>query len=111
MKQVSAVIKTFKLDDVREALAKLEIHTITATEIKSFGGQRGRTEKYRGAKYAVDFLPQIKIEIVVDDELVDQVVEAIKGGANAGIGSGKIFVFDVSQVVRIRTGEIGPDAL
>ena len=112
MKMVSAVIKPFKLDDVREALSEIGVSGITVTEVKGFGRQKGHTELYRGAEYVVDFLPKIKIEAAVDDGIVDQVIDAITGAAKTGkIGDGKIFVFDVEQVVRIRTGETGPEAL
>jgi nitrogen regulatory protein P-II 2 len=112
MKLVAAIIKPFKLDDVREALADIGVSGITVIEVKGFGRQKGHTELYRGAEYVVDFLPKIKVEIAVDDSLVDQVIEAISGAARTGkIGDGKIFVFDVDQVIRIRTGETGPDAL
>jgi nitrogen regulatory protein P-II 2 len=112
MKLIAAIIKPFKLDDVREALADIGVSGITVIEVKGFGRQKGHTELYRGAEYVVDFLPKIKVEIAVDDSLVDQVIEAISGAARTGkIGDGKIFVFDVSQVIRIRTGESGPDAL
>jgi nitrogen regulatory protein P-II 2 len=112
MKLVAAIIKPFKLDDVREALADIGVSGITVIEVKGFGRQKGHTELYRGAEYVVDFLPKIKVEIAVDDSLVDQVIEAISGAARTGkIGDGKIFVFEVDQVIRIRTGETGPDAL
>jgi nitrogen regulatory protein P-II 2 len=112
MKLVAAIIKPFKLDDVREALADIGVSGITVIEVKGFGRQKGHTELYRGAEYVVDFLPKIKVEIAVDDSLVDQVIEAITGAARTGkIGDGKIFVFDLGQVIRIRTGETGPDAL
>lgn len=112
MKLITATIKPFKLDDVREALAEVGISGITVIEVKGFGRQRGHTELYRGAEYVVDFLPKIKLEIAVDDSLVDKVTEAITGAARTGkIGDGKIFVFDLGQVIRIRTGETGPDAL
>ncbi len=112
MKMVSAIIKPFKLDDVREALSEIGVSGITVVEVKGFGRQKGHTELYRGAEYVVDFLPKIKIEAAVDDGLVDQVIEAITGAAKTGkIGDGKIFVYDVEQVVRIRTGETGPEAL
>jgi nitrogen regulatory protein P-II 2 len=112
MKLVAAVIKPFKLDDVREALADIGVSGITVIEVKGFGRQKGHTELYRGAEYVVDFLPKIKVEIAVDDSLVDKVIEAISGAARTGkIGDGKIFVFDLNQVIRIRTGETGPDAL
>jgi nitrogen regulatory protein P-II 2 len=112
MKLIAAIIKPFKLDDVREALADIGVSGITVIEVKGFGRQKGHTELYRGAEYVVDFLPKIKVEIAVDDSLVDQVIEAITGAARTGkIGDGKIFVFDLGQVIRIRTGETGPDAL
>jgi nitrogen regulatory protein P-II 2 len=112
MKLITAIIKPFKLDDVREALGDIGVSGITVIEVKGFGRQKGHTELYRGAEYVVDFLPKIKVEIAVDDDLVDKVIEAITGAARTGkIGDGKIFVFDVSQVIRIRTGETGPDAL
>jgi nitrogen regulatory protein P-II 2 len=112
MKLISAIIKPFKLDDVREALADIGVSGITVIEVKGFGRQKGHTELYRGAEYVVDFLPKIKVEIAVDDPLVDQVIEAITGAAQTGkIGDGKIFVSDLEQVIRIRTGETGPDAL
>ena len=112
MKLVTAVIKPFKLDDVREALADIGVSGITVIEVKGFGRQKGHTELYRGAEYVVDFLPKIKVEIAVDDSMVDQVIEAVTNAARTGkIGDGKIFVFDVDQVIRIRTGETGPDAL
>jgi nitrogen regulatory protein P-II 2 len=112
MKLIAAIIKPFKLDDVREALADIGVSGITVIEVKGFGRQKGHTELYRGAEYVVDFLPKIKVEIAVDDPLVDQVIEAITNAARTGkIGDGKIFVFDVEQVIRIRTGETGPDAL
>ena len=112
MKLVTAIIKPFKLDDVREALGDIGVSGITVTEVKGFGRQKGHTELYRGAEYVVDFLPKIKVEIAVDDGLVDKVIEAISGAARTGkIGDGKIFVFDLQQVIRIRTGETGSDAL
>jgi nitrogen regulatory protein P-II 2 len=112
MKLVAAIIKPFKLDDVREALADIGVSGITVIEVKGFGRQKGHTELYRGAEYVVDFLPKIKVEIAIDDALVDQVIEAISNAARTGkIGDGKIFVSDVDQVIRIRTGETGPDAL
>jgi nitrogen regulatory protein P-II 2 len=112
MKLVTAIIKPFKLDDVREALSDIGVSGITVVEVKGFGRQKGHTELYRGAEYVVDFLPKIKVEIAIDDSLLDQVIEAISGAAKTGkIGDGKIFIFDLDQVVRIRTGETGPDAL
>ena len=112
MKMVMAVIKPFKLDDVREALAEAGVAGITATEVKGFGRQKGHTELYRGAEYVVDFLPKVKIEAAVSDDLVDRVIEAVEGAARTGkIGDGKIFVYNLEQVVRIRTGETGKDAL
>ncbi|MFP3872867.1 MAG: P-II family nitrogen regulator [Thiohalophilus sp.] len=112
MKMVMAIIKPFKLDDVREALSDIGVQGITVTEVKGFGRQKGHTELYRGAEYVVDFLPKVKIEAVVDDGLVDQVIEGISKAANSGkIGDGKIFVSDIEQAVRIRTGETGADAL
>jgi nitrogen regulatory protein P-II 2 len=112
MKLVTAIIKPFKLDDVREAMSEIGIAGITVTEVKGFGRQKGHTELYRGAEYVVDFLPKIKIEAAVKAEQVEQVVEAIVGAAKTGkIGDGKIFVSDLSDVIRIRTGETGPDAL
>jgi nitrogen regulatory protein P-II 2 len=112
MKLVMAIIKPFKLDDVREALSDIGVQGITVTEVKGFGRQKGHTELYRGAEYVVDFLPKVKIEAVVDDGLVDQVIEAVSKAANTGkIGDGKIFVSSVEQAIRIRTGETGADAL
>ena len=112
MKLVTAIIKPFKLDEVREALAGVGVQGITVTEVKGFGRQKGHTELYRGAEYVVDFLPKVKVEVAVKTELVDRVIEAIEKAANTGkIGDGKIFVFEVEQVIRIRTGETGPDAL
>jgi nitrogen regulatory protein P-II 2 len=112
MKLVAAVIKPFKLDDVREALSDIGIQGVTVTEVKGFGRQKGHTELYRGAEYVVDFLPKVKIEVAIDDDMVDQVIEAITKTANTGkIGDGKIFVMPVEQVIRIRTGETGSDAL
>jgi nitrogen regulatory protein P-II 2 len=112
MKMISAIIKPFKLDDVREALSEIGVAGITVTEVKGFGRQKGHTELYRGAEYVVDFLPKIKVEIAVDDNVVDQVVEAISNAAKTGkIGDGKIFVTPLEQVVRVRTGETGPEAL
>lgn len=112
MKLVTAIIKPFKLDEVREALSAIGVQGITVTEVKGFGRQKGHTELYRGAEYVVDFLPKVKLEIAIDDALIDQVVEAIEKSARTGkIGDGKIFVFDLLQVVRIRTGETGTDAV
>jgi len=112
MKMVSAIIKPFKLDEVREALSQLGVQGITVTEVKGFGRQKGHTELYRGAEYVVDFLPKVKLEAAVDDAVLEQVIEAIEGAARTGkIGDGKIFVYDLEQVVRIRTGETGNDAL
>ena len=112
MKLVAAIIKPFKLDEVREALSAIGVQGITVTEVKGFGRQKGHTELYRGAEYVVDFLPKVKIEIVLTDEMVEKAVEAIRRAAQTGrIGDGKIFVFDLEQVVRIRTGETGADAL
>jgi nitrogen regulatory protein P-II 2 len=112
MKMVMAIIKPFKLDDVREGLSEIGVQGITVTEVKGFGRQKGHTELYRGAEYVVDFLPKVKVEAVVDDGLVEQVVEAISKAANTGkIGDGKIFVTAVEQAVRIRTGESGSEAL
>ncbi|MES9853666.1 MAG: P-II family nitrogen regulator [Candidatus Thiodiazotropha sp. L084R] len=112
MKMISAIIKPFKLDDVREALSDVGVAGITVTEVKGFGRQKGHTELYRGAEYVVDFLPKIKVEIAVDDGVVDQVVEAITNASKTGkIGDGKIFVTSLEQVVRVRTGETGSEAL
>ncbi|WP_027709603.1 P-II family nitrogen regulator [Zooshikella ganghwensis] len=112
MKLVSAIIKPFKLDDVREALSEIGVQGITVTEVKGFGRQKGHTELYRGAEYVVDFLPKVKIEIAIGDEMLDQVIEAISSAANTGkIGDGKIFVVSLEQAVRIRTGETGTDAI
>ncbi|QAU34806.1 P-II family nitrogen regulator [Janthinobacterium sp. 17J80-10] len=112
MKQIVAIIKPFKLDEVREALADVGVSGLTVTEVKGFGRQKGHTELYRGAEYVVDFLPKVKIEAVVDDAVVDQAVDAIIKAARTGkIGDGKIFVRSVEQVIRIRTGETGPDAV
>jgi len=112
MKLVVAIIKPFKLDDVREALSEIGVQGITVTEVKGFGRQKGHTELYRGAEYVVDFLPKVKLEAAVDDGLVERVMESIAKSANTGkIGDGKIFVFNIEQAMRIRTGETGPDAL
>ncbi len=112
MKLVTAIIKPFKLDDVREALSEVGVQGITVTEVKGFGRQKGHTELYRGAEYVVDFLPKVKLEVAVGDDLLDRVIDAIAKAANTGkIGDGKIFVFNLEQAIRIRTGEAGPDAL
>jgi nitrogen regulatory protein P-II 2 len=112
MKFISAIIKPFKLDEVRESLSAIGVQGITVTEVKGFGRQKGHTELYRGAEYVVDFLPKVKIEIAIADEILDQVVDAIEKSASTGkIGDGKIFVFNLEQVYRIRTGETGAEAL
>lgn len=112
MKLVTAVIKPFKLDDVREALSDIGVQGITVTEVKGFGRQKGHTELYRGAEYVVDFLPKIKIEVAVSAEIVEHVIESIRDAANTGkIGDGKIFVTTLEQIIRIRTGETGKDAV
>ena len=112
MKKIEAIIKPFKLDEVKEALGRVGIQGITMTEVKGFGRQRGHTELYRGAEYVVDFLPKTKLEVIVKDDQVDSVIEAIAGAAKTGrIGDGKIFVSDVAQVIRIRTGETGESAV
>ena len=112
MKLVTAIIKPFKLDEVREALSAVGVAGITVTEVKGFGRQKGHTELYRGAEYVVDFLPKVKVEAAIKDELLEQVVETIEKAASTGkIGDGKIFVFDLEQAIRIRTGETGADAL
>ena len=112
MKLVTAIIKPFKLDEVREALAAVGVQGITVTEVKGFGRQKGHTELYRGAEYVVDFLPKVKVEAAVKDDILDQVIEAIEKSASTGkIGDGKIFVTSLEQVIRIRTGETGEDAL
>ncbi len=112
MKLVTAIIKPFKLDDVREALSELGVQGMTATEVKGFGRQRGHTELYRGAEYVVDFLPKVKLEIAVADARLEDVLDVIRSAANTGsIGDGKIFVVDLEQVIRIRTGETGNEAL
>jgi nitrogen regulatory protein P-II 2 len=109
---ITAIIKPFKLDEVREALSEINVQGITVTEVKGFGRQKGHTELYRGAEYVVDFLPKTKIEAAVDDALVDQVIDTIAAAARTGkIGDGKIFVTDLQQVIRIRTGETGNEAL
>jgi nitrogen regulatory protein P-II 2 len=112
MKLITAIIKPFKLDEVREALSAIGVQGVTVTEVKGFGRQKGHTELYRGAEYVVDFLPKTKIEVAIDDALVERVLEVIETSARTGkIGDGKIFVYDLQQVVRIRTGETGNDAL
>ncbi len=112
MKMVMAIIKPFKLDEVRDALTELGVQGVTVTEVRGFGRQKGHTEIYRGAEYEVNYLPKVKVEVVVDDALSDQAVEVIGKAANTGrIGDGKIFVFDISSAVRIRTGETGVEAL
>ena len=112
MKLVTAIIKPFKLDDAREALSAVGVQGLTVTEVKGFGRQKGHTELYRGAEYVVDFLPKSKLEIAIDDEEVDEIIEAIANATSTGkIGDGKIFVQDLANVIRIRTGESGPDAL
>ena len=112
MKFITAIIKPFKLDEVREALSAIGVQGITVTEVKGFGRQKGHTELYRGAEYVVDFLPKVKVEAAVDDNVLDQALEAIEKSAATGkIGDGKIFVFELEQAIRIRTGETGPEAL
>ena len=112
MKLVTAIIKPFRLDDVRDALARIGIQGMTVTEVKGFGRQKGHTELYRGAEYVVDFLPKVKLEVAISAELVDQALEAISDAAKTGkIGDGKIFVYNLEQVIRIRTGETGEDAI
>ena len=112
MKLITAIIKPFKLDDVRESLSEIGVQGVTVTEVKGFGRQKGHTELYRGAEYVVDFLPKMKVEVVIDDGMVEQAVDAITKAANTGkIGDGKIFVAPVEQAVRIRTGETDTDAL
>lgn len=112
MKLVTAIVKPFKLDEVREALAELGVNGLTVTEVKGFGRQKGHTELYRGAEYVVDFLPKVKIEAAVPDDLLEQCLEAIQKSARTGkIGDGKIFVFDIEQAIRIRTGETGDSAV
>ena len=112
MKLVTAIIKPFKLDDVRDALSEVGVQGVTVTEVKGFGRQKGHTELYRGAEYVVDFLPKVKLEVAIDSNMTDRVIEAITKAARTDkIGDGKIFVFDLQQVVRIRTGETGKDAL
>ena len=112
MKLVTAIIKPFKLDDVRDSLSEVGVQGITVTEVKGFGRQKGHTELYRGAEYVVDFLPKVKLEIAIDAALLDQVIDAIvKAAKTDKIGDGKIFVYDLQQAIRIRTGETGKDAL
>lgn len=112
MKKVEAIIKPFKLDEVREALSEIGINGLTVSEVKGFGRQKGHTELYRGAEYVVDFLPKVKIEVVLPDDLVERAIETIVETARTGkIGDGKIFVYDLEQVIRIRTGETGADAV
>jgi nitrogen regulatory protein P-II 2 len=112
MKFVTAIIKPFKLDDVREALSEIGVQGVTVTEVKGFGRQKGHTELYRGAEYVVDFLPKVKLEVAMDDDMVDKVIETITKAAQTGkIGDGKIFVTNLEQAIRIRTGETGVDAL
>lgn len=112
MKKIEAIVKPFKLDDVKEALNEIGIQGMTISEVKGYGRQKGHKEIYRGAEYVVDFIPKVKIEIIVDSERADQVVEAIEKAANTGkIGDGKIFVFSIEEVVRVRTGERGKDAI
>ena len=112
MKLITAIIKPFKLDDVRQAVSEVGVQGVTVTEVRGFGRQRGHTEIYRGAEYAVEFVPKTKIEIAVDDALVDKVIEAIAKSAQTGkVGDGKIFVFDLAQVIRIRTGERDASAI
>ncbi|HEY9136517.1 MAG TPA: P-II family nitrogen regulator [Pseudomonadales bacterium] len=112
MKLVTAVIKPFKLDDVRESLSEIGVQGITVTEVKGFGRQKGHTELYRGAEYVVDFLPKVKVEVATSEDLLDQVIESITKAANTGkIGDGKIFVTSLEQIIRIRTGETGNDAI
>jgi nitrogen regulatory protein P-II 2 len=112
MKLITAIVKPFKLDDVREALSEIGVHGITVTEVKGFGRQKGHTELYRGAEYVVDFLPKVKVEVALSDGLVDQAIETITTAANTGkIGDGKIFVTSIEQALRIRTGETGDEAV
>jgi nitrogen regulatory protein P-II 2 len=112
MKMINAIIKPFKLDDVREALSEIGVQGITVTEVKGFGRQKGHTELYRGAEYVVDFLPKLKVEVVVTEAALEQTIETITKAANTGkIGDGKIFVYDIEQAIRIRTGETGDDAI
>jgi nitrogen regulatory protein P-II 2 len=112
MKMITAIIKPFKLDDVREALSEIGVQGLTVTEVKGFGRQKGHTELYRGAEYVVDFLPKVKLDVAVNDDMTERVIEAITKAARTGkIGDGKIFVYELQQAVRIRTAETGPDAL
>jgi nitrogen regulatory protein P-II 1 len=112
MKKIEAIIKPFKLDDVKEALSALGVTGMTVTEVKGYGRQQGHTELYRGAEYVVDFLPKIKLEVVVDDTMEDKVVEAMVSAARTGkIGDGKVFVYDIAKIVRVRTGETGSEAI
>ena len=112
MKKIEAIIKPFKLDDVKDALHEVGVSGLTVSEVKGFGRQKGHTELYRGAEYVIDFLPKVKIEVVVEDMIADRVIEAIEASARTGrIGDGKIFVFEVEQAVRIRTGDRGEDAI
>jgi nitrogen regulatory protein P-II 1 len=112
MKKIEAIIKPFKLEEVKEALNEVGLKGLTVTEVKGFGRQKGHTELYRGAEYVVDFLPKVKIEVVVEDALLDRAIEAIRNAANTGrIGDGKIFVIPIEEVIRIRTGERGPEAI
>ena len=112
MKLVTAIIKPFKLEDVRDALSEIGVQGMTVTEVKGFGRQKGHTELYRGAEYVVDFLPKVKVEVAIDDSLLEQCLEALSAAANTGkVGDGKIFVSTLEEVVRIRTGETGPDAV
>ena len=112
MKLVTAIIKPFKLDDVREALSEISVQGMTVTEVKGFGRQKGHTELYRGAEYVIDFLPKVKVEVAISDETLDAVIEAISGAANTGkVGDGKIFITNLEDVIRIRTGETGGEAV
>ena len=112
MKQITAIVKPFKLEEVREALAECGVTGLTVTEVKGFGRQKGHTELYRGAEYVVDFLPKVKVEVVCPDDLAEKAIEAIRNAAQTGrIGDGKIFVYSIEQAIRIRTGEFGDDAL
>lgn len=112
MKKIEAIIKPFKLEEVKEALTEIGIHGMTVSEVKGFGKQKGHTELYRGAEYVIDFLPKLKIELVVDEEMVEKVVETIMNAARTGrIGDGKIFIIPVEDAIRIRTGERGPEAV